>query len=222
MALRLRALLLSACMLPAAALAQSEPEEIANDVVHADLPLFTDDSLEPRRIDLEGTFGCGTRVNFGDWKLVEHDGYGADTEWYRFANHGVFHCAAVISSSYERDQLARNDARLGYFVHVADTKAEGRDIELWALQLGMRPGSDYLLLAREPKDGLIESFDVLQTACPEGHLREVEIDSFLTGYCSINTRSAFVNFARSMLALPARGVLTYVGESPKDEVEEER
>jgi putative ABC transport system substrate-binding protein len=50
-------------------------------------------------------------------------------------------------------------------VFLATTKIDGSEIELWAVQIGARPGSEYLLLSRTPAEGLVESF-----ARPGGNL----------------------------------------------------
>lgn len=55
---------------------------------------------------------------------------------------------------------------------MGSTSVSGSDVELWAVQIGARPGSDYLLLSREPVEGLVEKFKVLQVACPTANVRD--------------------------------------------------
>jgi hypothetical protein len=75
----------------------------------------------------------------------------------------------------------------------------------------MVPGSDYVLLAREPGDAKIERFTVLQQRCPSGQRREVKgLDIWTTRYCAIDSRSELLSLARRMLALPALGVIERV------------
>lgn len=104
---------------------------------------------------------------FGDWAFRER---GAEVEddvlWYRFSNYGVFHCWANTFRADARALLDGADFRPSFFVFLGSTSVSGSDIELWTVQIGARPGSEYLLLSRDPAEGLIEKFNVLQTACP--------------------------------------------------------
>jgi hypothetical protein len=82
---------------------------------------------------------------------------------------------------------------------------------LWALQTGARPGSDYVLLSRKPENGIVKRFDVLQRACPKSLMRKTEsIDILLTDYCSVNSRSDLIVFARKMAKLPPLASLVWV------------
>jgi hypothetical protein len=90
--------------------------------------------------------------------------------------------------------------------------ADGR--ELWALQLGARPGSEYLLLARSPAGGLVDHFDVLQRRCDGRQLRRGEpLDILITRYCNITSKSELVALARRMAKLPAAGRLRFEAAS---------
>jgi hypothetical protein len=186
----------------------------AEDPVHADLPLYGYgyNEMWPRHLDDAAEIGCQSRVAFGTWKFRRanadadaDDDYG--TSWYRIANYGVFHCAAIVATAGERKNLSVANGRYSFFVMIE--KAAGR--ELWALQLGTRPGSDYILLLRKPDAGIIKRFDVLQRDCPRASIRRTKsVDVFLTGYCAINSRSALVALARRMAARPPLGNLTFV------------
>src|SRR5262249_26065662 len=149
-------------------------------------------------------FGCASRVRFGDWALrrtgTEND---EDAEWYRVENYGVMHCWAVVGYANRREDLSTAGSRPSFFVFLGTARLANRDLELWALQLGARPGSDYLLLARSPAEAGIDAFDVLQTECPRAKLRRGRsVDILLVSYCAIDPRSDLLVLARRMVRRP--------------------
>lgn len=206
--------------------AQSRDEEPpASDLVHSDLPLFGDETQDkwPQHFtdpdpDSLG-IGCTSRIAFGDWTFRQPAADADEeptTSWYRIRNYGVFHCYAVVGSADEREELAGATIQYSFFVLLGKTRDRSGPIELWALQMGGRPGSDYLLLSRRPGNVIIKSFEVLQSACPRSNVRDAGgIDTLITRYCAINTRRELLALARRMARLRPLGTLTYVGE-PED------
>lgn len=188
--------------------------EKANDLLHSDLPIFGHGSEDewPQHFYDEESFGCTSRVGFGDWIFQEASAeVGSDAQWYRFSNYGVFHCWANTSRAYEREGLDGADVDPSFFVFLGITSVDRRDIELWAIQIGARPGSEYLLLSRAPADGVIEKFTVLQTACPRANVRDAgSLDILLTRYCAVNSRTELIRLARNMAKRPPLGTLTRV------------
>lgn len=82
---------------------------------------------------------------------------------------------------------------------------------LWAIQIGARPGSNYLLLARESEKELDDSYLVLQRKCPRNNIRSgPNLDILKTDYCSINSRKDLIQLAKNMLKRPPLGFLEYV------------
>jgi hypothetical protein len=215
--------------LPAAAAAQdADEEEVYNDLLHADLPLYTFDWADawPRQFDpveepgVISLGGCESRVRFGDWRYTpawaEKD---KDSNWLRLENYGVFHCAANIYRADTRDELARGEFSRGLFVLIGKGSAGGRDYEMWALQDGFVPGSTYTLLAREVAegDGAVTRFDVLQTHCPKDRVRRVRgLDVWRSEYCAIESRTALLSLARRMLRRPFLGEFVLVGDALPD------
>lgn len=201
-------------------------DEIADDILHSDLPIFGhgDDNKWPQHIDVEDSFGCASRVAFGDWVFRERETEDEDDVlWYRFSNYGVFHCWANTFRADERERLDSADFQPSFFVFLGSAKANGSDIELWVLQIGARPGSEYLLLSRDPAQGLIERFDVLQSVCPRANVRDAgSLDILLTRYCAINSRSELRRLARRMAQRPPRGSLIRVthGDEAKEDASE--
>lgn len=193
-------------------------DELASETVHSDLPLYNYDweDLWPRHFSHgEGenyTFGCTSRVQFGDWEFsanpIDEFGYGW---WMRAINYGVFHCATNFTIADERAELEEGEFSPGYFVRLGVFG----ETELWAIQEGMIPGSSYTLLARPTDPEIVTSFSVLQRRCPEDAMRELAggLDNWRTDYCAINTQEDLLALAIEMLDYPALGTLTRVGDN---------
>ncbi len=186
--------------------------------VHSDLPLYTFDwdDVWPRGMTGPDIIaGCESRVAFGDWEFKPNpdDEFG-DPYWIRVANYGAFHCAANLYNADEREGLDEGGFSRGLFARIGETRKGGELFELWALQEGFVPGSDYLLLARKAEnDDLITRFEVLQRRCPRSRMREVDgLDIWTTSYCSINTRGELLRLAKRMLREPALGTLSLAKE----------
>lgn len=204
-------------VLSAASVQAQEADERHADLIHADLPLYgNQDAKWPRAFQSDDDFGCASRVRFGDWAFREIGREAEDQSWYRFSNYGVFHCFAMVMQAEERDELNDAPARYAFFVPIGEARIDGRKIELWALQTGGRPGSEYLLLAREP-DKEVTQFTVLQRKCPRANVRDSGgIDILMTRYCAINSKGEMVALARAMARLEPLGTLTLVKEEADD------
>jgi hypothetical protein len=185
----------------------------ADDLLHADLPLFDDETADKWPQSMGGdAIGCSTRVAFGNW-IYRPSSKDEDPLWYGFSNYGAFHCWALVGSANDEAGLATTDRRPSFFVLLSkDPK-----IELWALQMGASPGSDYLLLSRKPGSGIIRRFDVLQRDCPPSMLRRGRsIDILLTDYCAIDSRTSLIALAKAMSERPPLGHLT-LSRDPSEE-----
>lgn len=205
-------------LLASPALAQSgedweyEEGELVADTIRSNLPLYGFDweDLWPRNFYSDDGFGCVTPVGFGDWKTTLFNPGEEDQEaWDRISNYGVFHCAANILSAEGRTGLSEGKFERGFFVRLAVTELDDVEWELWALQQGVLPGSQYILMAREAKQGsLVEKFHLLQQRCPKENVLESDnMDVWSTRYCLINSREELSALATEMLRLPMRGVM---------------
>ena len=210
----LLAVMLVAALLFASPSHAQSLDDVARDLVHSDLPIFGHGGANewPQHFYDDDSFGCSSRVAFGDWALrVRGAQTDADVQWYRFSNYGVFHCWANIVRSSERTRLDGADVHPSFFVFLGNIGANGVDSELWAVQIGATPGSDYLLLSRDPEDGPIKKFNVLQTECPRENVRDAgALDILLTRYCAVNSRGELMRLARRMAQRPPLGTLSLV------------
>lgn len=196
-----------------------DAEPAADDLIHSDLPLFGDDFEQkwPRGFTGgDGGFGCESRVQFGDWRLSSRDSDDqGEATWLAIRNYGVFHCFAAIGTASERDELAQAPFDYGFFIELGtiDSGTEWR--ELWALQIGSRPRSEYILLERPNQgDGPVEMFTVLQRDCPPQNVRDAgQMSILVTRYCAINSRGELMRLARRMAARPPLGTLHFVANA---------
>ncbi len=202
-----------------AALAASgcRASEPSDDLIHSDLPLWTDyRDLWPRPFATTNEFGCTHKIALGQWR-EQREERGAE-EWIRLGNYGASHCYLTEVRTYHPEGVSHSGFRYASLVDLGDAVGLGGPVRLWALQSGARPGSDYLLLASQRDQGPIRSFTILQRRCPKGRVRDGgQIDILLTRYCAINSPKELSNLARQMAWLPRLGRLTYVGPVPETE-----
>ncbi len=68
---------------------------------------------------------------------------------------------------------------------------------------------------REPADGAVRSFNVLQAECPSANRRRGPgLSILITSYCAINSRSELLQLARRMAQRPPFGTLSLVAVDP--------
>ena len=190
--------------------AQASDDELYNHLIHSDVPLWSsgNDNVWPQHFTYEDGFGCAHPSNFGDWRFTDSDGEHA---WYRFQNHGVFHCWVNVYMADERGALEFAGHKPSFFVELANVDRKKVTYDLWAIQMGARPGSEYLFLARESEKELGDAYLVLQRKCPRHNIRSGPNLSILkTDYCSINSKEELLRLAKKMLKKPPLGILEYV------------
>jgi len=188
------------------ALAQSL-EAAERDLVHSDLPIFGHggENEWPRHFDTEDSCGCSSRVDLGAWVFRETGAKDEDdTPWWYSKYNGVFDCWANI---FRGDEPVPSyvDSYKSFFILLDTVEVDGSELELWAVQIGARPGSDYVLLSRSPGKELIANFSVLQTSCPHEQVRD-------TGnlVCVIDSKDELILLARRMAQRPPLGTITRV------------
>ena len=188
-----------------------------NDLIHSDAPLWKpgSDKVSPSHFVDGDSFGCAHRMKLGVWRYTETASDAEahsveDDTWYRFTSYGVFHCWMNVSMGYEPGKFM--DSRPGFLIELGDMGGK----QLWAFQVGARPGSDYLLLARSASDRAIDRFEVLQRECSKAQLRGgPSLDILMTRYCAINSQEDMVALARRMAKRPPVGVMAFEREEPE-------
>lgn len=191
----------------------------AQDLIHADLPLWgygDREQMWPRSTNDSEGFGCAHNMKLGDWKLTTPEpGEEPDVQWFRFELYGAIHCFLNVQEADDASGLDAARIRHAFIVDLGPAKAAKGSVNIWALQLGTRPGSDYLLLASDPERGTAEGFSVLQARCPKANLREGEpIDILDTSYCSIRSQAELRALAQRMAKLAPIGELAFVAAEP--------
>ena len=179
-------------------------------LVHADEPLWApgSDNVWPKHFISKNEFGCIHPIGLGDWKFTPQDGDVDFETWYRITNYGVFHCWMNVSEG--SDPESQSHSRPSFLIRIS----EGGPMELWVMQIGAVPGSNYLLLSRPPEGGLISQFNVLQHQCHRSQTRGgPSLDILKTRYC-ISTRKELIALARRMASLPPRGTLVLQNSEP--------
>src|SRR5688500_9981584 len=143
-----------------------ETSERHDDIIHSDLPLWTDadETVWPRALHGTGEIGCASRLRYGEWRYDEQDS--SNPTWYHMTNYGVLHCFMLVRNSESREALSGREPGPSFLIRLATISGPEGQIQLWAIQRGVRPGSNYILLARRSDSPLIEDFDVLQRECP--------------------------------------------------------
>lgn len=198
----------------AAPVLAAEDDRMTVERIHSELPLYTLDwkQIWPQNFSSGEDFGCSSRVAFGDWRFTpDPSNESGEEHWERFTNYGVFHCAAIMRTAEEQGTLGEARWDYGFFVQLGTARKGAASWELWALQKGIVPGSDYTLLARQPGEATIKRFTMLQQRCPSGRRLEAKgLDIWVTRYCAINSRAELLLLARKMLALPPLGVIERV------------
>ena len=172
------------------------------------MPLFGfNDGLWPQNTAEEESIGCTSRIALGDWFYNER-------ELWRLGNYGVFHCAIVETRGLTVNDLESGFDAYSWFVSLGRVQSADGELELWVLQSGVAPGSDYTLLASKGDNQPIEELLILQRKCPPNRIRTgPEMDVWSTRYCAINSQEELTNLAAQMVHLPPLGKMRFIGQA---------
>jgi len=191
--------------------------ELEDILIHSDLPLWGSKSKNvwPQSFVDDTSFGCASKIKFGDWKYTE--GEEIDS-WFRLTNYGVFHCYLMVRKAYDRSNLKAKDWQPTYLIEIDQVKHGQKTLGLSILQLGARPGSDYILLAHDKSDDMVKTYYVLQRACSRKNTRTgPEMDILSTRYCAVNSKRELIRMAKKMAKRPPLGKLVFVTSEIGDE-----
>jgi hypothetical protein len=180
-------------------------------VLRSDLPLWPDGRTEvwPQSFSNDDGFGCASLFEIGDWRLGGATPDGAD-DWVRIGHYGAFHCANTYATARNRLGLGNAGHDLTFLASLGVSGAE----ELFAVQIGLRGGSRYILLAAT-KPGPRErpkKFRVLDPDCPRSMVRRGGmIDLWITDYCVARNAGDIRRVAFRGAAKPSELFLEYAG-----------
>lgn len=197
------------------------------DPIRSDLPLWGtgggSETIWPQGFSNGDGFGCASHLRFGDWRWMEQDeddDTPRESEWLRISNYGVHHCAAMFRAAYKREGLKHAIVDLGYLVALGRaTGAEGVE-DLFALQVGLNPGSQYYLLAAPVMENGYERrrYRLLEPDCSRGALRKgPRAGIFGTTYCAVNDRRTMIAMAKAGVKQKSETWLEWVGDTPRDD-----
>ncbi len=193
----------------AVAIGLSASPAAAQILLRSDLPLWTDRSAEgfwPRSFSDQESFGCESRLRFGDFVVSElqpalEPTSGDPREILRIANYGYVHCAYIVRRDFE-DEIATADGKYAWAIELG-IEPVGRDrLEMMALQIGAAGGSEYIVVAQAEGADWTD-LRILDLHCPEGALRDAgRIDLWSTAYCGVESKAQLETMARQAAHRP--------------------
>jgi len=126
----------------------------------------------------------------------------------------------VFDGGYAYDTANTQGSLGSHFEPAAIVKLEpDRSSTLFAIQVGYRGGSTYILLSAPPSDGLVKTATILEPRCmplPHVEARQRHESLFLrTDYCAVNSMEALVVIARDALNRAPAATMTWVVDAPE-------
>lgn len=190
----------------------------AQEYLHSDEPLFTmADDPWPRHFFEDDGFGCASIVPMGVWRRVDAPGGNpqadelSNVNRLRFRNYGAFHCAYLIDWSESDEADDWRDFDYGLIGGLGQVDEPDGKLDLYAIQSGFRPGSNYLLVAVRPTKGLITQIIVLEPECPREWVRgKKPYDVWRADYCAVPDLAGLRRLARADARKPPAALLEYV------------
>ncbi len=191
-----------------------------SQTLRSDLPLWHDDQgaedIYPQYFFDEDTFGCVHLIRPGLYTFTPRDAEHYPEVW-RLQNYGVFHCAMVYGLGDTVDEAASSFMDHAWIVKLGEVRQDEGTVRLLALQIGVRQGSEYVLLVHRVDDNSAPSMDVLDAPCPANARRDqARIDLWRADNCVISSQDMLRTMAREALGRATLGQLTYIedqGES---------
>lgn len=204
-------------MMLAGLLASAAPAVAQDVLLRSDLPLWTevDDNVWPRSFTDSDGMGCVYPLPAGFWTRVDA-GTPRQVTSVRVRNQGIVHCVLGVSTSDESPP-EWGDEEPAMLVDFGKAPRPGGDLSLYALQVGFRGGSRYVLFAAEPAKGQIRRLLVLAPECPDEWVRKSQKATvWLTEYCAVPNEAGLRRIAEAAARKPPVGTLEYLGPAPGD------
>ena len=185
-----------------------------SQTLRSDLPLWHDDQgaedIYPQNFFNEDTFGCEHAIWPGLYTFTPTDGERYPEVW-RLQNYGVVHCAIVYGLGDTVDEAASNFISHAWIVKLGEARQDEQIVRLLALQIGVRQGSEYVLLAHRVDDDSAPVLDVLDAPCPANARRDqARIDLWSADNCVISSQDMLRTMAREALGRATLGQLAYI------------
>ena len=190
-------------------------------LVKADVPLWSENHPDvwPRALGGD-RIGYASIFPFGDWRRIDRkctaEVGSADCEsWWRLELASLFHGGYSLGFAEMRAQLASRSR--GDIAVIAELGATRGDQKLFAVQVGFRGGSEYILLSA-PATPAVKQATVLDPRCedagPHSTIRRGPFSSmFITDYCAVRDREGVLLMARAAANRPPLATLEWVGAS---------
>lgn len=205
----MRRLSVAAVAVSVAALILALPVAAQEVMLRSDLPLWApeSDGVEPFSFHNQDGFGCATNIGTGEYVLHLTDEDKDQPAWrIHLMITGFVHCAFTFSEGYDESNLGA--ARTSAWAIPLDTvSTNAGEVEILALQIGARPGSEYRLFTRSPEGALDRPLTLLDPRCPRGMKRRLsQLSTWRTDYCAVPNRAALRRIARDAARRPPVGV----------------
>lgn len=197
---------------------------VSGQELRSDSPLWTyetepNEALFPRSFLDADSFGCVHAIPTGlyRWTGAEE----AEPRYWSLDNYGVFHCALLFGTAHEPEETSDAFIDYAWIVKLGDVvENDGSETELMALQIGIRSGSQYILLRRRKGDR--EHLEQLAPECPpSAERRTATIDIWQQDVCVVASQDQLRSMARDAHRRPAAGRLDLIPAPAEDETTDE-
>ena len=205
-------------------------------IIRSDLPLWgeADDGVWPLAFFDKNELGQKSIFALGDWRRRDGDCIGDVSSmdqcisWFRLEIYGVIHGGYVINQAYEKGGLNTAQSEPSVIAELGRAPGVNSGTMLYAIQIGFRRGSDYLLVAA-PAENAIRHLSILAVDCSGGErswvkfgyrMRELSdsarfMTGFKTDYCVVKNRDALRNLAIQALNRPPAGAMDWFERAPE-------
>jgi hypothetical protein len=204
------------------AIALAASPAAAEDVlVHSDLPLFRagDADTWPQNYSDDESFGSVSIFPSADWRCVSRARQDVCEEWFRARMDGVIHPKFIVTSALEQKGLEQGGAEIAFIGELLSRGQGAGKVRVFALQIGVRPGSTYRLFAVRG-EGRIRRLQELDVRCEGAGTERREMregmDVWLTSYCAVENKAALKVMALEALDRPPLALFESVA-GPEDQ-----
>jgi len=193
--------------------------------LRSDSPLWTyeyerNEALFPQSFHDADSFGCVHSIPTGLYRLTGVDE--AEAGYWLLENYGVFHCALLFSRAYELDEIGDGFIDYAWVVKLDEiVEDDGSETELMALQIGVRSGSQYILLRK--REGDSQHLELLAQECPpSAERRTATIDIWRQDVCVVASQDQLRSIARDAHGRLAAGRLDLIPASAGERAAERK